>query len=277
MSNYERLSVLVTLVLVVAGMSFFISETPALVGLAAILVGIAGVGTNMIVRRHPVVQSRRLFALMLPSILPAMLVLGSYLLLHFYLLPVGLMLVGGLAVMGILLALTVLGEYAAINTTAGAIPAARFGLNLITYLVALVLYVAIYLQRVPAIATTAGIALISGLLALELLRGNPAQPLRRTLLYAGVVALIMGELSWTMDYWPVAAGIMNLLLGLLIYGGILLLAFYFLTGLAQNYLLGTLNRSVVVEFCTVSLLGLIAILITTSWLRAQAGGVAFLP
>lgn len=272
MSNYERLAVLVTLVLVVAGMSFFISEKPAIIVLAALLVIIAAAGTNMIVSRHPAAHSRKPFAL----ILPAMLVLAGYLLLHYYLLPVGLMLAGGLAVMGILLALTVLGEYAAVDTTAATFPAARFGLNLIAYLVALVLYVAIYFQRVPALYTAAGIALVSGLLSLELLRGNPAHSLRRMLLYAGVVALILGELSWVLDYVPVAAGIATALLGLLIYGAILLLAFYFLTGLAQNYLLGTLNRSVVVEFSTVSLLGLVAIVIATSWLRAQTGGMAFL-
>jgi hypothetical protein len=89
----------------------------------------------------------------------------------------------------------------------------------------------------------------SGLLSLGLLRGERIH-VGRTWLYAGILALIMGELTWALNY----AG-----LPLQVGGGFLLLTFYVLSSLIQQYLWKRLNRRVLAEYGTVYAVGVMSL------------------
>jgi len=91
---------------------------------------------------------------------------------------------------------------------------------------------------------------VSGLLATSLLRAGPAQA-GSTWLFAGVVAMAMGQSMWALNLWrvsPLTAGLW------------LLLIFYLFTGMAQQQLLGRLTRRALIEFAVVAAVGIFAML-----------------
>ena len=76
---------------------------------------------------------------------------------------------------------------------------------------------------------------------------HDAAATRRVWLYAGVVGLCMGELTLALNYY---------LLDVRVAGGLMLLAFYVLTGLAQQHLWQRLTRRVVYEYIAITAGGL---------------------
>jgi len=119
-------------------------------------------------------------------------------------------------------------------------------------LTAFALYVTIYGTKARSLLTATAITIVSTLIALELLRGVEARVARHWL-YAGVCGLILGEITWGLNYWTVPG---------LVGGVFLLLAFYASTGLVQNYLSGSLNRRIAAEFGLVTALGLVFVFAT---------------
>jgi hypothetical protein len=149
----------------------------------------------------------------------------------------------GIVVIGTLVTLVILGEYYTIDLSDPAYSFARLGLNLAAYLLALMLFGAIYALKVRSILSAPLTAVLAGLIGLELLRGSDAD-VRRTWLYAAGVGVAMGETIWALNYWNVSA----------VVGGVaMLLFFYVLTGLAQQYLWGQLRWRVLLEFALVIL------------------------
>jgi len=158
----------------------------------------------------------------------------------------------GLAAAGILLGSIFVGQY---HTTGERNSLwARWVLDLVVYGVAIFFYALIYGLRARSLLSATGVSLISGALALELLRGEGDA--RQTWLYALVVGLIMGEVVWVLNYWGISA---------LAGGSLLLLAFYLFTGLARQYLEGVMGRRVVVEFALVAALGVAFLIISFPW------------
>lgn len=160
--------------------------------------------------------------------------------------------VSGLASAGLLLALILVGQYHTMGERNSLW--ARWGLNVVVYGAAVLFYVLIYGLRARSLLSATGISLVSGALALELLRGEGDA--RRTWLYALVVGLIMGEFVWVLNYWGISA---------LAGGSLLLLAFYLFTGLARQYLEGVIGRRVVVEFALIAALGVAFLIISFPW------------
>ena len=81
--------------------------------------------------------------------------------------------------------------------------------------------------------------------------GSPSSKAWRRGLLAGIVALVMGQSTWALNYWrlsPLAAGLW------------LLLIFYLFTGLAQQQLVGRLTRRALFEFGGVVVGGVVVIL-----------------
>ena len=151
------------------------------------------------------------------------------------------MIAAGTALLGVVIRL----ELATVRRRGGAWDPARLTLKAITYAIALLLFVALYAPRLRSILSASGVLLVSGLLALGLLRGSGDT--KRTWLYAGVIALPMGELTWALNYCSIDARI----------GGTLLfLAFYTLTGMVQQHLWGSLTHRVALEFGAMCALGL---------------------
>ncbi len=286
MPNYDKLSLVVSLILLCLALSLIIvlpTRTCSLVALglpltirlsqnwvtAALLTGMACSGTASVVRLHPLsrretcterCRSKRTFV---SCILPSLAVLLAAILLPRT--PNRIYNLGGLAVMGILLPLIIIAEYRIIDPAAPDHRAIRLGLNFIAYLLAIVLFALIHDSKVDtspepctelcrSISTgflSATAALVgSSLLALDLLYGAQ-QSLRQTGLYALIVGLVMGEIAWPLSYWQVNS---------LTAGILLLLIFYIVTGLARQGLSGLLSRRILIEFALVALIGLALLL-----------------
>ena len=127
-------------------------------------------------------------------------------------------------------------------------------LRTVAYVLALVLFPAIYGLKVRSLLSATAVALASGALALEILRIE-ATP-RRAWLYAGMIGLVMGELAWALNYWGVTgvAGGMALFLG-----------YYLVTSVARRQLRGRLRRAALLEFSLVALVGAAGLAAAFSW------------
>jgi len=154
---------------------------------------------------------------------------------------------------GAFLVVTILGQYITIDLNDRAYSAARLGVNLAVYLVALILFAAVYSLKVRTLFSAPALGIAAGLLALELLRSSEAE-FGRTWLYALLIGLLMSEIVWALNYWNLS-GLMG--------GALLLIFFYAFTGVAQQYLWNRLNRIVLIEF-TLIVVGVLALL---TWLR----------
>jgi hypothetical protein len=88
--------------------------------------------------------------------------------------------------------------------------------------------------------------MISGLLALELLRGSE-RPLVLVALYSGIAGLVLGQATWALNYWR-----LDSLTG----GLVLLVIFYNVVGLSQHGLQGHIRRRVLLEYGLITLAAL---------------------
>jgi len=144
----------------------------------------------------------------------------------------------GLILTGVALGLSMAGIYYTIDPFARGYRRARLGMNALTYGVALVLFLVVYRSRARSIVSATEVMLVSGLLALELLRGS-GRPTLLITLYAGITGLLLGQVTWALNYWRLAS---------LTAGLVLLVVFYDVVGLAQNALQGRIGRRVLIEY-----------------------------
>ncbi|MBA3530336.1 MAG: hypothetical protein H0T73_00245 [Ardenticatenales bacterium] len=153
---------------------------------------------------------------------------------------------GGLTLAAIGLSAVVIAEYRTISLSDPLYTPARLFLNVVTYVSALVLFTAIYGSKLRSALSASSVAFLAGVLALALLRVGPTATVR-TWAYAVICGLVLAEATWALNYWGVT-GVAG--------GGLLVLIFYFFTGLSQQRLLGRFSRPVIIEFSIVGLLGL---------------------
>jgi VanZ family protein len=268
MPVYERISALVSLTLLgllllflielpTRELSFIVLGSPLSLQLsqrgltALLLAGMACAGADAVVRLHPASRSARLSNRFLFWILPGLLALLSAFLLP--LAPERWLWAGGLAATGLLLSGVILAEYHTTDPVNRHYELARQGLNVVTYAVGLVLFIFIYQTRARSVISATALLIVSSLLALEMLRA-PRLPSRQarpdrpglTWIYASLVGLLIGEAAWALNYWRAS----GLTAGLL-----LLLIFYFLTGLAQQRILGRFTWRTLAEYALVTALG----------------------
>lgn len=276
MPIYERISAVVSLTLIGLAL-YFVLEFPArtatlmLFGspltlyaprqwlMAVLLTGLAMAGANTVVRDHPGLSDQRLNYLATFWILPGLLVFFATQTLG--LAPNAVAWAIALLGVGILLWLTLIAEYhlalpeAASSGWSARLkrPApfswTRLWQQLLSYGLALGLFIAIYHHRFRGALSATGILLISGMLALPLLRHKP-EVISRTWLFAVIIGLSLGQITWALNYWRVS----TLHAGLL-----LLLVFYVLVGLAQQRLQNALSQRALWEFGIISLVALLVI------------------
>jgi hypothetical protein len=153
--------------------------------------------------------------------------------------------IGGLALTALMMGSIILLEYYIADPDAPDHAVASLALNLLTYAVALAAFVLIYQSRARSLITANATAAVSALMALSLLQ-SAGQPMRRTVLYAGLAGLVMAQSTWALNYWPIHA---------LTGGVLLLLFFYVVAGVAQQHLQGSLTRRVLIEFLAVAAFG----------------------
>jgi hypothetical protein len=127
---------------------------------------------------------------------------------------------------------------------------ARLVLDALSYGAALVLFLFVYQTRTRSLLSGTLIALTATLLAIELLRSTTDRPLT-VLTYGAITGLILGQVTWALNYWwPMS----NLTGGLL-----LLLIFYIIVGIAQHGLQEHLNQRILLEFALFALVALVLI------------------
>jgi len=224
-------------------------STPWIMGGMLLLLTIAGVYSLVDSQEE---KSSPLYSLAFAGLPSVVIIVALFFLLFLRLLADRLFFVLGLASAGLLLALILVGQY---HTTGGRNSLwARWGLNVVVYGAAIFFYALIYDLRARSLLSATGVSLVSGALALELLRSEGGAS--RTWLYALVVGLIMGEVVWVLNYWGISA---------LAGGSLLLLAFYLFAGLARQYLEGLLGRRVVVEFALIAALGVAFLIVSFPW------------
>ena len=115
--------------------------------------------------------------------------------------------------------------------------------------IALIFYILIYQSRSRSAISATAIMGVSGIIALALLRQSPDQ-IFKTWLFAAVIGLSLGQITWALNYWRTGA----LNAGLLLF-----LVFYVLVGIANQQLSGVFSRRVLWEFGVVSLVTLVVI------------------
>jgi len=210
---------------------------------ALLLSVMTAAGVESIMRSHPRVHLSETPYTAIMWILPCLLVAGAAVILPLFRdsAPFAVSMILGA---GLVLGLVVAGEYLTVDLRDPAYAFARLGLNLGVYLAALATFQTIYGFKQRSIYSAPLIGLAAALLALELLRASEAD-VRRTWLYAATIGLGIGEALWALNYWNV-----NALLG----GVFLLIFFYILTGLSQQYLFGKLSWRTLVEFAVVIVL-----------------------
>ncbi len=266
MENYDRLSILVSLVLLGLVLTFIIRlptrvveamvfGSPVTVTISTrvvmvlLLSALTAVGTEYIMRAHPTFDQDRVTGYsFLFWVLPTFvtLVAASFTPL---LVPNLFIWLGGLALTAIMLSAVIVAEYRTINNKDSAYTTARLFLNLVTYISAFILFTAIYGAKLRSVLSASAVLLVSSLLSLALLRAEQeTTPLTWT--YAAICGLILGEATWALNYWGV---------GGLAGGGLLVLMFYFLAGITQHHLLNRLNRTVLIEFSLVGLIGVVVL------------------
>ena len=113
------------------------------------------------------------------------------------------------------------------------------------YVVVFVLYTSIYQLKVRTLFNAPAIITITFLIAVRLIRLNDdLLPFSRLAPYAAGAALVVGEVTWALNYWP-----LNGLLG----GAFLLTVLYFLVQLLVQHLADRLTLRTLAEHGAVSL------------------------
>ena len=264
MPIYERISAVVSLTLIGLAL-YFVLEFPSQIAtftlfatpltlnsprqwlMAILLAVLAMAGTDTVIRSHPALTKRRLSYLASFWMLPGLLVILATQTLG--LAPNPIIWGVGLVVVGLLLWVTIIAEYRQVLPTSTTYRWAYLWLNLMGYSLALAFFIIIYQTRSRSALSATGILLVSGMIALSLLRQNP-ETISKTWLFAAVIGLVLGQITWAVNYWRASTLSVSLLL---------LLIFYVLTGLAQQQLLGKLSWRAVWEFGAITVVALLVI------------------
>ena len=214
-------------------------------------VGLAITGVESLLRHHSLAPQRELERSVVFWILPALwtLALGGWL---SRIDELGLWAVV-LAGAAVLIPLVLLVEYVAASPPqtvgAGLLP---WGQMILAHLAALLLFFLIYDAGLRSLLAGPAVMLLGTLLAARLFWDLTGRAIAPAFRYGVLVGLVLGLLTWFLDVvWPLSA-----LRGALL----LLLAFYVLVGLIQQYLTGRFGREVLLEYGAVSLVALLLVL-----------------
>lgn len=217
------------------------------VQLLVIMAALVCAGVDGYIRTHPQLPSRSLWYTATFWFLPMVVTISGLVLLTrvtWWGYQLGL-----IALVGGALTLIVVAQYHSIVGIAPGDRLAHAFLPVATYLVALLLYIGLYGARLRSVLSATGILFLSAGLALELYRHTGASTLR-VWLYGVLTGGLMSEMTWGLNYTRANARVG---------GAFLLVAFYVLTGLAQQSLWRRLTRRVVLEYAAVALVGLVAL------------------
>jgi hypothetical protein len=122
-------------------------------------------------------------------------------------------------------------------------------LTICTYVVAFVTLAMVYINKLRSVQSATAVTLLCALLLLQMTDGEEV-PLGRRLTYAVAGGLIVGQVTWIINYWS-ATGWTG--------GAFLLAVFYLVAGLSAAHLRGRIGLFDVVEFGGVAALALLIV------------------
>ena len=154
-----------------------------------------------------------------------------------------------LALSGGLLAAAYFGLYATVERGKPGFRRSRLWLDALAYGSALILFLFVYQTRTRSLLSGSLVAVTAMLLAAEILRTATTRS-SDALTYGGIIGLILGQVTWALNYW-VLPGLTG--------GLLLLLIFYLLVGIAQQGLQGRLTARVMWEFIVFGMIALVLI------------------
>ncbi|MEZ4862452.1 MAG: hypothetical protein R3C14_14150 [Caldilineaceae bacterium] len=140
--------------------------------------------------------------------------------------------------------------YATIERGQAGFRRSRLILDMLSYSAALVLFLFVYQTRTRSLLSGTLVALTATLLAVELLRSTASRS-SDVLTYGAITGMILGQVTWALNYW----WSLNSLTG----GLTLLLIFYVVVGIAQHGLQEHLTQRVLLEFVFFAIIALVLI------------------
>lgn len=226
--------------IVAAGLAVSLLTGPPLLWLlAALVVLVACLGSDQLIhahwRKHR--RQRRRYDMTL-WIFPALIVVGGFLLLRlpFFGSPASIVL--GIGLITVLFGGVVVCQLHSLSSEDSHYALARFVLTLLAYLSAFGIYSSIYAPRVRSAYSATAVTVVTFLICLELLRGHEVNG-RRATLYAAILGLMVGEITWALNYWlvsPLAGGLL------------MLVVLYVGAGIVQSHMTRELGPRTLVEF-----------------------------
>jgi hypothetical protein len=231
-----------------AEISFWALGSPIAISITGTLVAafflaiVAAAGAESVVSVHPLFVTRQASQSTWSFwALPMALAIISTMLLP--LATSGLMQVLALATSGVLLAAAYLGLYATIERGKPGFRRSRLWLDALTYGSALLLFLFVYQTRTRSLLSGTLVAVTALLLAVEILR-TATNRSSLALTYGGIIGLLLGQVTWALNYWVLPG----------LTGGLLLLV-----GIAQQGLQGRLTSRVLWEFVVFGLIAVVLI------------------
>lgn len=237
-----------------AEISFWALGSPITISITGTLIAafflavVAAAGAESVVSVHPLFVTRQA-RLQTWSFwaLPMALAIISTLLLP--LASSSLLQVLALALSGTLLAVAYFSLYATVERGKPGFRRSRLWLDAMAYGSALILFLFVYQTRTRSLLSGTLVAMTAMLLAAEILR-TATNRSSAALTYGGIIGLVLGQVTWALNYW-VLPGLTG--------GLLLLLIFYLLVGIAQQGLQERLTPRVMWEFIVFSLIALVLI------------------
>lgn len=151
---------------------------------------------------------------------------------------------------GVLMAVALFSLYATVEAQQAGFRRARFILDALAYGAALLLFLFVYQTRTRSLLSGTLVAMTATLLAVEILRTTTNRP-TVAFTHAAITGLILGQVTWALNYWWTLSNLNGSLL--------LLLIFYIMVGIAQHGIQDQLNGRVLWEFAVFAVVALVLI------------------
>lgn len=230
-------------------LGFSLSETTVMM---LIMAGMAASGMETLIRMHPLARQSKVQRTAPYWIVPSLLALA----LSAWLGRMDNLGLWTFGMMGaaLLIPLALTAEYASVSPEFRGQAGLRWLYGVLIHLVAMIALFAIYDARLRGLVAGPLVFVAMTLLAARFFLVQIAE-VQTALLYGGVVGVLLAQLIWIVNYWPLSG----------LQGGLfLLLAFYVLAGLLQQVLSGDYGRRVALEYAGVALVALAAILLAVN-------------
>jgi len=227
-----------------AGLALFISIDPVQPWILLVLTALVAIGADGVIRSHPHGEFHTIADTAPYLFVPVLFTLSAGLFLEDVVLSYWA--VPSVIGAGVLMGAALYAEHVSVDPEGGSFPAARFVLNVVTYLTAFGFYAVVYGFDVDLLPAAFAVGLVSMLLSIEIFREAEADP-ARALVFAAVIGVIVAEARWVLYFIPLDG---------FLAGVFILLVFYLATGVISHYLTEHLDRNVLLEFAFVTAAGL---------------------